>query len=61
MIGCFLLCGSETQRGERLMPTSPFQFDLADAKPSISEYGNTIREANQNSFPALAGNGVPFS
>ena len=43
------------------MPTSPFQFDLADAKPSISEYGNTIREANQNSFPALAGNGVPFS
>ena len=39
---------------------SPFKFDLAGAKPSISEHGNTIREANQNDFPVLAGNGVSF-
>jgi oxalate decarboxylase len=37
-----------------------FKFDLDRAKPSINEYGNTIREANQNDFPALAGNGVSF-
>lgn len=39
---------------------SQFQFDLADAKPSISEHGNTIREASQSSFPVLAGNAVAF-
>ena len=37
-----------------------FKFDLATAVPSISEHGNTIREANQNDFPVLAGNGVAF-
>src|SRR5262245_47840832 len=39
---------------------SPFKFDLVGAKPSISEHGNTIREANQKTFPVLAGNGVAF-
>jgi oxalate decarboxylase len=42
-------------------PSQPtFKFDLAAAAPSISEHGNTIREANQNDFPILAGNGVAF-
>ena len=41
-------------------PAPTFTFDLDGAKPSISEYGNTIREANQNDFPVLAGNGVAF-
>ncbi len=36
----------------------PFKFDLAKAKPSITEYGNTIREANKDDFPILAGNGT---
>ena len=40
--------------------STTFKFDLAGASPSISEYGNTIREANQNDFPVLAGNGVAF-
>jgi oxalate decarboxylase len=37
-----------------------FKFDLAQRKPTISEYGNTIREANQEDFPVLKGNGVAF-
>jgi hypothetical protein len=42
-------------------PLQPaFKFDLAASKPTISEYGNTIREANQNDFPVLAGNAVSF-
>ena|ERR1700694_447776 len=41
-------------------PPNTFKFDLAGARPSISEHGNTIREANQNDFPVLAGNGVAF-
>jgi oxalate decarboxylase len=41
-------------------PANTFTFDLDGAKPSISEYGNTIREANQSDFPVLAGNGVSF-
>ena len=42
-------------------PLQPsFKFDLAASKPTISEYGNTIREANQNDFPVLAGNAVAF-
>src|SRR5205807_6216480 len=39
-------------------PQNTFEFDLAGTAPSISEHGNTVREANQNDFPALAGNGV---
>ncbi len=41
-------------------PQPTFKFDLAAAVPSISEHGNTVREANQNDFPVLAGNGVAF-
>jgi oxalate decarboxylase len=42
-------------------PLQPaFKFDLAATEPTISEYGNTIREANQKDFPALAGNAVAF-
>jgi oxalate decarboxylase len=37
-----------------------FTFDLAASKPTISEHGNTIREANQSDFPILTGNGVAF-
>src|SRR5579864_28095 len=37
-----------------------FKFDLAVSKPTISEHGNTIREANQDDFPVLAGNAVAF-
>ena len=37
-----------------------FTFDLAGSAPSITEYGNTIREANQDSFSVLSGNGVAF-
>ena len=45
-------------------PPTPLQpaltFDLAASKPTISEHGNTIRQANQNDFPVLAGNAVAF-
>jgi len=41
-------------------PQPTFKFDLGAAVPSISEHGNTVREANQNGFPVLAGNGVAF-
>src|SRR5256885_5985157 len=42
-------------------PLQPsFKFDLAASRPAISEHGNTIREANQNDFPVLAGNAVAF-
>ncbi len=44
-----------------ITPLQPaFKFDLAASKPTISEYGNTIREASRNDFPILAGNGVAF-
>ena len=43
------------------IPLQPaFKFDLAASKPTISEYGNTIREANRNDFQALRGNAVAF-
>ncbi|MGA7236139.1 MAG: cupin domain-containing protein [Bryobacteraceae bacterium] len=46
-------------QGSPAVPLQPaFKFDLAATKPTISEYGNTIREANQNDFPVLAGNAV---
>lgn len=49
------------QTKEPAPPSQPtLKFDLAAATPSISEHGNTVREANQNDFPALAGNGVAF-
>ena len=41
-------------------PQPVFKFDLARSKPAISEHGNTIREANQEDFPVLAGNAVAF-
>jgi len=42
-------------------PLQPaFKFALAASKPTISEHGNTIREANQSDFPVLMGNGVAF-
>src|SRR4051812_17116983 len=48
----------------RLPSTAPlqpaFRFDLAASTPTISEDGNTIREASQNDFPILAGNAVAF-
>ena len=48
-------------KGSSTIPLQPaFRFDLAASKPTISEYGNTIREANQNDFPVLAGNAVAF-
>jgi oxalate decarboxylase len=37
-----------------------FKFDLASAKPSIHEHGNTVREANADDFPVLKGNAVAF-
>lgn len=37
---------------------SPFQFDLAALPPQVVAQGGTIQEANQGSFPALAGNGL---
>jgi len=44
-----------------ITPLQPaFRFDLAASTPTISEHGNTIREANQNDFPVLAGNAVSF-
>ncbi len=49
------------QKQEPAPPSQPtLKFDLAGVAPSISEHGNTIREANQNDFPVLAGNGVAF-
>ena len=39
-------------------PYNNFKFDLGKRAPTIHEYGNTIREANQNDFPVLAGNAV---
>ena len=51
----------KSKKAPSISPLEPaFKFDLDGAKPSISEYGNTIREANQNDFPVLAGNGVSF-
>jgi oxalate decarboxylase len=37
---------------------SPFKFDLAGLPPQVVAKGGTIQEANQSSFPALAGNGL---
>jgi oxalate decarboxylase len=49
------------KRGPSITPLQPvFRFDLAASKPTISEHGNTIREANQDDFPILAGNAVAF-
>ena len=43
------------------IPLQPaFRFDLAASQPKISEHGNTIREATQEDFPVLTGNGVAF-
>ena len=51
----------KSKKAPSITPLEPvFKFDLDAAKPSISEYGNTIREANQKDFPVLAGNGVSF-
>jgi oxalate decarboxylase len=49
-----------TQTRTSAVPAPDFCFDLAASKPTISEYGNTIREANQEDFPVLAGNAVAF-
>jgi oxalate decarboxylase len=48
---------------QRSSPTQlqpAFRFDLAASKPTISEHGNTIREANRKDFPVLTGNAVAF-
>lgn len=37
---------------------SPFKFDLAACPPQVKVKGGTIQEANQSTFPALAGNGL---
>jgi oxalate decarboxylase len=37
---------------------SPFQFDLGALPPQVVAKGGTIQEANQGTFPALAGNGL---
>ena len=49
------------QNKSSITPLQPsFKFDLAGRTPDISEFGNTIRMANQNDFGVLAGNGVAF-
>jgi oxalate decarboxylase len=37
---------------------SPFKFDLGAVPPQVVAKGGTIQEANQSTFPALAGNGL---
>lgn len=37
---------------------SPFTFDLAGTPPQAVAKGGTVQEANQNTFPGLAGNGL---
>ena len=37
---------------------SPFKFDLAKCPPQVVAKGGTIQEANQGTFPNLAGNGL---
>jgi oxalate decarboxylase len=37
---------------------SPFKLNLAGSPPQVVAKGGTIREANQSTFPALAGNGL---
>jgi oxalate decarboxylase len=37
---------------------SPFKLDLAGLPPQVVAKGGTIQEANQGTFPALAGNGL---
>lgn len=37
---------------------SSFTFDLAGCPPQVVAKGGTIQEANQNTFPELAGNGL---
>ena len=37
---------------------SQFVFDLAKCPPQVVAKGGTIQEANQGTFPALAGNGL---
>jgi oxalate decarboxylase len=37
---------------------SPFKFDLAGCPPQVVVKGGKIQEANQNTFAALAGNGL---
>ena len=38
--------------------TSPFVFDLKGCSPQVVAQGGTIQEANQTTFPQLAGNGL---
>lgn len=51
---------TQESRSSALAVVPSFKFDLAGSKPTISEHGNTIREANRNDFPVLAGNAVAF-
>jgi oxalate decarboxylase len=37
---------------------SAFKFDLKGSPPQVVAKGGTIQEANQGTFPALAGNGL---
>jgi oxalate decarboxylase len=37
---------------------SPFKFDLAGCPPQVVATGGKIQEANQSTFPNLAGNGL---
>jgi oxalate decarboxylase len=37
---------------------SPFKFDLAGCPPQVVAKGGKIQEANQGTFPNLAGNGL---
>jgi len=37
---------------------SQFKFNLKGCPPQVVAKGGTIQEANQNTFPALAGNGL---
>ena len=37
---------------------SQFTFNLGDCPPQVVAKGGTIQEANQSTFPALAGNGL---
>lgn len=38
--------------------TSPFVYDLKGSSPQVVAQGGTIQEANQTTFPQLAGNGL---
>jgi oxalate decarboxylase len=37
---------------------SQFKFDLKGSPPQVKAKGGTIQEANQSTFPSLAGNGL---